>query len=251
MIVQSATMEIRQVSVDMFIRRLKNYFSWEIEQNLKYIEVDQDRYQIFLTPLFTKIEYLSNSSYCVIPVVGVREADAITTFSTRKPYYILPASSLQNLIVFQIEEQTRSDIRVVVTCTDSIVSPLFDHVMGRMGEFYRKNLTIVDESSANQDSAEKPRGRKLPEGDEILRLALAQMAIELKKSDSDLEYKQIIQLIDWPGWRDNLLSKLTQLRDYRDKLKRLEKNDPDGLLARVAEKRASLTEEKQKKRILA
>ena len=81
-----------------------------------------------------------------------------------------------------------------------------------------------------------PSGRPGLEHDELVyRLAMAQEAEELRAKDSALTWKEIAREIGWRlGYQE---SGIKLLLDARYRLRRLQKSDPDGLLAEVAQRK--------------
>ena len=101
------------------------------------------------------------------------------------------------------------------------------HVMGMVFDAY-----LAETSKAGTKKTGNPG---LAEDEHLYRLSKAQEGEELKVSDARMTWKEIASQI---GWRYGVTDSGIKLLEYaRNDLKRLEQDDPEGLLAKVEEVR--------------
>jgi hypothetical protein len=130
-------------------------------------------------------------------------------------------------------EYKPATMEVVAQCHLAEAVDYFEELLAAMGERWRAPLASAGTRAAVRRS-QRLGGRPGLDHDELIyRLAKAQEAEEIRRADPEMWWKMVAKEINWrhgisgPG--------LSLLRDARKRLRRLEKDDPGGLLQEVAE----------------
>lgn len=133
-------------------------------------------------------------------------------------------------------------IEVVARCHLPEVMAYFEALVAAMEERWPEARART-RTGAAVGKRQRPTGRPGLDHDEVIyRLAKAEEAEEIRRADPDTWWKAVAKEINWPyGISDRGLA---LLRDARKRLRRLEEEDPDGLLQEVAQwRRAKETKE--------
>lgn len=124
-------------------------------------------------------------------------------------------------------------VEVVAECHLPEAVDYFEGLLAAIGERWLAPRASTATGAAVRKS-QRLGGRPGLDHDELIyRLAKAQEAKEMRRADPEMWWKMVAKEISWrhgiggPG--------LSLLRDARKRLRRLEKNDPGGLLQEVAQ----------------
>jgi hypothetical protein len=130
-------------------------------------------------------------------------------------------------------EDKPGTIEVIAQCHLPEAVDYFEELLAVMSE-RGPELGPIGRTRAAVRSGQRPGGRPGLDHDELIyRLAKAQEAEEIRRADPELWWRMVAKEINWrhgisgPG--------LSLLRDARKRLRRLEKDDPRGLLPEVAQ----------------
>jgi len=124
-------------------------------------------------------------------------------------------------------------IEVIAECHLAEAVDYFEELLAAMGERWPAARATTG-IRADVRKSQRPGGRPGLDHDELIyRLAKAQEAEEIRRADPELWWKMVAKEINWRHGISG--AGLSLLRDARKRLRRLEKDDPGGLLQEVAE----------------